>query len=70
MIRKSAISSNLSNVGYESETNTLEIEFSNFTISQFFGVHESIYQGLMNAISHGKYLHVHIKGIYRYRKIR
>jgi KTSC domain len=70
MIRKPVISSNLSSVGYDSETNTLEIEFSNFTIYQFFGVQESIYQELMNAISHGKYLHAHIKGIYRYRKIR
>jgi KTSC domain len=38
MIRKPVISSNLSSVGYDSETNTLEIEFSNFTIYQFFGV--------------------------------
>jgi hypothetical protein len=70
MIRKPVISSNLSSVGYDSETNTLEIEFNNFTIYQFFGVPESIYKGLINAISHGKYFHAQIKNIYQYRKIR
>jgi hypothetical protein len=70
MRRQSVRSSNLHSVGYDESTNTLEIEFNSGGIYQYHNVPLDVYQGLMNAPSHGKYFHAHIKGIYRYTKIR
>ncbi|MDS0295716.1 KTSC domain-containing protein [Halogeometricum luteum] len=69
MNRKPVSSSNLRSVGYDSSANTLEIEFHSGQVYQYFNVPESIYQGLMNAASHGKYHHRHIKNNYRYKRI-
>lgn len=70
MNRTPVSSSNLRSVGYDSSTNTLEIEFNNGGIYQYSGVPYSVYQGLMAASSHGSYFHAHIRDSYPYRKIR
>ncbi|WP_082838035.1 KTSC domain-containing protein [Haladaptatus sp. R4] len=70
MNRISVSSSNLKSVGYDPESSTLEIEFNNNRVYQYFNVPESVYQGLINAASHGKYHHRHIKDNYRYSQIR
>lgn len=71
MERQHVSSSNLKAVGYDSATKTLEIEFLNGGLYQYSGVHESVYQALMSASSHGQYFDSHIKkGGYSYRKLR
>lgn len=70
MNRQSVSSSNLRSVGYDSSTNTLEIEFNSGGVYQYHGVPPAIYQKLMHAPSHGKYFHAHIKGVYRDTRIR
>ena len=71
MERKRVSSSNLASVGYDPETKTLEIEFLNGGLYQYFNVPESIYNGLMAASSHGSYFDQYVKkGGYRYKKIR
>jgi hypothetical protein len=62
-------SSNLASVEYYRETMTLEIEFKNGAIYQYFDVPEAIYEGLMTAGSKGQFLNRHIKGLYRYAKL-
>jgi len=63
-------SSNLSSVGYDPTTSTLEIEFSNGSIYQYFGVPEYVHEGLMNAGSKGSYFDQHIKRAgYPYSKV-
>jgi hypothetical protein len=57
-------------VGYDKPTNILEIEFNSGGVYQYYDVPSAVYQGLMNASSHGKYFHAHIKDIYRYAKLR
>lgn len=69
MERKSVSSSNIASIGYDEATSTLEIEFLNNSIYQYFDVPQHIYQGLMNADSHGQYLAQNIKGVYRYSKV-
>lgn len=69
MQRKSVVSSNLRSIGYNEASQVLEIEFNNHSIYQYFGVPVGEYQGLMSADSHGKYLHAHIKGVYRYQQV-
>ncbi len=70
MNRVSVSSSNISSIGYDPETQVLEIEFHDGSIYQYDGVPQSVYEGLMNASSHGQYLHQHIKDRYSHRKVR
>ncbi len=69
MKRTHVESSNIESIGYDSRSQTLEIEFLNGSVYQYFDVPERIYNGLMNADSHGKYINANIKGIYRYSKV-
>lgn len=64
-------SSNLKSVGYDEDNEILEIEFLNGGLYQYYHVPKSVYKGLMNADSHGKYFDQNVKKAgYRYRKIR
>ena len=70
MQRKSVESSNLASVGYDSSEQTLEVQFKHGGIYQYTSVPESIYNGLMNASSHGKYFDANIKKAgYPYTKV-
>ena len=68
MERISVNSSNVSSVGYDAYSQTLEIEFNNGGVYQYSGVPESVYEGMMGADSKGKYFHANIKNTYPYNK--
>ena len=61
-------SSNLAAVGFWG--GTLTIAFHNGGVYEYYHVSYSEYAGLMNASSHGKYFHAHIKKRYAYRRIQ
>jgi len=63
-------SSNIISIGYDLQTNTLEVEFNSAEIYQYFNVPEHLYQNLMSASSKGQFLNDFIKFSYRYQKIR
>lgn len=69
MQRINVSSSNISSIGYDPESQTLEIAFHDGSIYQYTGVPRSIYDGIMSTSSHGQYLHQYIKGRYSYRKV-
>ena len=69
MERISVNSSNVSSVGYDADSQTLEIEFNNGGVYQYSGVPESVYEGMMGADSKGKYIHANIKNTYPYSKL-
>jgi uncharacterized protein len=69
MKRTHVESSNIESIGYDSKSQTLEIEFLNGTIYQYFDVPEKVFEELMGADSQGRYLNANIKGIYRYSKV-
>ena len=70
MERTPVQSSNLASVGYDPQTATLEVEFLNGSIYQYFSVPESVYNGLINASSKGSYLDQFVKKAgYQYRKV-
>ena len=69
MERKQVESSNISSVGYDEDTNTLEIEFHNGGVYQYFDVPFPVYDALIEADSKGQYLAQQIKGKYRYVKV-
>ncbi len=71
MNRKKVTSSNIDSIGYDLTSLTLEVEFKNGSMYQYFKVPLKIYKKLMVATSHGKFLNTYIKnGGYPFKKIR
>lgn len=69
MKRQAVESSNLASVGYDAQTQTLEIEFNHGGVYQYFDVPESEYEALMSASSHGSYFSANIRNDYEYQKL-
>lgn len=70
MNRTPVKSSNLSSVGYDSATQTLEVEFHSTGVYQYLNVPAYRHAGLMSAASHGEYFDAYIKkGGYSYHKL-
>lgn len=70
MFRVAVVSSNLRSVGYDPAMAVLEVEFHGGGIYQYYGVPGAVYHGLIGAASKGEYLADHVKGVYRYQRIR
>ena len=71
MVRIRVSSSTISSIGYDHNSKTLEVEFKNGSIYEYYNVPLNIYEGLMSASSIGKYFNDRIKeGGYRFRHIR
>ena len=69
MKRTTVISSNLQSVGYDVQTKTLEVQFNNGSVYQYYQVPHEVYLGLMTAESHGKYFHAVIRNVYQYKEM-
>jgi hypothetical protein len=68
--RTPVVSENLASVGHDVSGRVLEIEFRNGRIYQYFAVPRSVFAGLMGAGSKGEFFTSHIRGHYRYRRLR
>lgn len=62
-------SSNILSVGYEEGSETLEVEFLNGSIYQYFGVPKHLYDQLMGEPSKGKFLNTYIKNQYPFSRV-
>jgi hypothetical protein len=62
-------SSNIDRVGYDSDSNTLRIEFRSGGTYDYFGVPESVFDNLKSAFSVGGYHAREIKNNYAYAKL-
>lgn len=70
MKRVPVISSNVASVGYDVGTHTLEVEFKEGGVYQYFDVPPAVHTGLLAAPSIGSFLNVNIKKAgYRYKQI-
>ena len=69
MERYSVASSNIATIGYDEETETLEVEFLAGSIYQYFGVPSHIHEQLMQAGSKGRFLHTYIRNAYPYSRV-
>lgn len=69
MERTPVSSSNVSSIGYDADSQTLEVEFNNGAVYQYSEVPEYEYDGIMNADSKGGYLHSNIKNRYSFSKL-
>lgn len=62
-------SSNIASVGYDEDSSTLQIEFKNGGVYQYFDVGEDLFKGLRDADSPGGFLAEQIKGSFRFSKV-
>lgn len=62
-------SSNLCAVGYERNNSTLYIQFTSGHLYAYYNVPLSVYEGLMNAPSHGQFHARFIKNTYRHCRL-
>ena len=67
-------SSNIKSIGYDAESETLEVEFSGERVYQYFGVPQQLHSDLMRAKSHGGFLYANISSRqlfppFRYKRI-
>lgn len=63
-------SSNLRAVDYNPSTHMLTVWFRNGTVYEYYGVLQSVFDGLLSATSKGRFHHRYIRYSYRYRRIR
>lgn len=64
MERSNVLSDELHSVGYNSNSNMLEIEFKNGDINQYFGVPVSLYNGLIRSSLKSEFFHNNIEDNY------
>ena len=69
MRRQPVSSSNVSEVGYDEGSRTLEVLFANGSTYQYFDVPPQIHAELMRTGSIGQYLNANIKGNFRYARV-
>ncbi len=69
MDRSYVASTNVASIGYDEVTETLEVEFLNGSIYQYYNVQMNIYEQMMQAGSKGKFLNTYIKNAYPYSRV-
>ncbi len=69
MDKHNVVSSNVKAIGYDDRTSTLEVEFSNGGVYQYYGVPEHVHSQFMQASSKGKFLHTYVKNQYPYSRV-
>lgn len=68
MVRTPVSSSNIAAIGYDENTQTLEVEFKDGSVYSYTGVPSGEYEGFRSSDSMGKYLHANIKNRYSFFK--
>lgn len=64
------VSSNIRSIGYDASAMVLEVEFNNGAVYQYYNVPQYLYDRMMAADSHGRYLDQYVKkGGYRYAQV-
>jgi hypothetical protein len=63
------VSSQLAEVGYNPETQTMRIRFTKGQLYEYDNVPEQIYQGLMTAPSIGSFFNANCKWNFTYRRL-
>jgi hypothetical protein len=69
MERTPVTSTNIHAIGYNPDSQTLEIEFNSGAVYDYSDVPQSEYDGFIGADSKGKYFHANIKNRYSFMKL-
>ena len=69
MDREFVTSSNVRSIGYDSATGTLEVEFHNSFVYQYYNVPTQVYEAFMASPSKGQFLNSQIKNMYAFSRV-
>lgn len=70
MDRTPVTSSTVASIGYDAQTQTLEVEFTKEgRIYQYFDVPKAVHNAFLASDSKGRFLASQIKGVYRYARL-
>ena len=69
MERIALTSSSVASACYSVEASTLEVEYRNGSVYQYFAVPRSVFESLLAAASKGSFVSERIRGRYPYRRI-
>ncbi|MFJ3044777.1 KTSC domain-containing protein [Herbaspirillum chlorophenolicum] len=69
MERVSVSSSNIASIGHDETTQTLEVEFLDSAVYEYYGVPEHVFQELLSASSVGRYFAQNVKNVYGFTRI-
>lgn len=69
MDRYSVASSNIASIGYDDLNETLEVEFLNGSVYQYYNVVKNMHDQLMQTGSKGRFLNTYIKNAYPYSRV-
>ncbi len=69
MNRNQVASSNVRSIGYDTRTQTLEVEFHSGWVYQYYGVPKHLHQEIMSASSKGQFLNQYIKNAFPYSRV-
>lgn len=67
--REIVSSSNVASIGYDEQTETLEVEFLNGTVYQYFNVGVDLYEQFKAAPSKGQFLNTYIRNAYPFSRV-
>jgi hypothetical protein len=69
MQRQKVESSSISEIGYDEQFATLEIEFIDGKVYQYFDVPKAVHDELLRSESIGKYFTTNVRGEYRFARV-
>lgn len=69
MNREPVASSTIIAIGYDEQSQTLEIEFKTGSVYQYYNVTQALFEQLMQANSKGQFLAYQIKNAYPYSRV-
>ena len=69
MNREPVASGSIASIGYDEPSQTLEVEFTNGAVYQYYNVPQPVFEQLMQAPSKGQYLAYQIKNAYPYSRV-
>lgn len=62
-------SSNVAAIGYDEQSQTLEVEFNSGSIYQYYNVPQHLYESLMQAPSKGQFINAYIKNAHAFSRV-
>ena len=69
MEKSNVSSSNVRSIGFDNGTDTLEVEFQNGSIYQYYNFPEHLYERFLQAPSKGRFLYSYIRNAYPYSRV-
>jgi len=69
MNREYVSSTDIASIGYDEPTQTLEVEFTNGSVYQYYNIAVGLYEQFKAAPSKGQFLNAYIRTAYPYSRV-